>query len=97
MAEARKNERAGKFIVSSFGGESVRAYVPAPLPPTPSLPLDGIQVLLEQANQALGRPDGLASLLPDLSRFDLRLRPKGGCTLIPDRRYTVFTFRSAAL
>src|ERR1700682_5844847 len=69
MAEERKNERAGKFVVSSFGGKSVRAYVPAPLPPTSSLRLDGIQVLLEQATQALGRLDGLASLLPDLSLF----------------------------
>jgi Fic family protein len=29
--------------------------------------MEGLQVLLEQANQALGRLDGLASLLPDLS------------------------------
>src|ERR1700682_3579744 len=69
MAEERKNERAGKFVVSSFGGKSVRAYVPAPLPPTSSLRLDALQVLLEQANQALGRLDGLASVLPDLSLF----------------------------
>jgi Fic family protein len=31
--------------------------------------LDSVQVLLEQANQALGRLDGLASFLPDLSLF----------------------------
>jgi hypothetical protein len=28
-----------------------------------------MQLLLEQANQALGRLDGLASVLPDLSLF----------------------------
>ena len=31
--------------------------------------LDSVQLLLEQANQALGRLDGLASFLPDLSLF----------------------------
>ena len=31
--------------------------------------LDGLQQLLEQANQAVGRLDGLASILPDLSLF----------------------------
>jgi Fic family protein len=47
----------------------VRAFVPPPLPPDPPVRLDGLQVLLEQANQAIGRLDGLASLLPDLSLF----------------------------
>jgi Fic family protein len=47
----------------------VRAFVPPPLPPDPPVRLDGLQVPLEQANQAIGRLDGLASLLPDLSLF----------------------------
>ena len=47
----------------------MRAFVPPPLPPNPPVRLDGLQVLLEQANQAVGRLDGLASLLPDLSLF----------------------------
>jgi Fic family protein len=47
----------------------VRAFVPPPLPPDPPVRLDGLQVLLEQANQSVGRLDGLASLLPDLSLF----------------------------
>jgi len=47
----------------------VRAFVPPPLPPQPPVRLDTVQVLLEQANQALGRLDGLASVLPDLSLF----------------------------
>jgi Fic family protein len=49
--------------------EKVRAFVPSPLPPEPPVRLDGLQVLFEQANQAVGRLDGLASLLPDLSLF----------------------------
>jgi Fic family protein len=31
--------------------------------------LDGLQLLFEQANQSLGRLDGLASVLPDLGLF----------------------------
>ena len=52
-------------MVSRTSGEEVRAFVPPPLPPNPALRLDGLQVILEQANQALGRLDGLASMLPD--------------------------------
>jgi Fic family protein len=51
------------------GGEVVRAFVPPPLPPSPPVRLEGLHLLLEQANQSLGRLDGLGSLLPDLSVF----------------------------
>jgi Fic family protein len=67
--EGEQNQRLGRYAVSTVGGESVRAFVPPPLPPVPPVRLDALQVLLEQANQALGRLDGLASLLPDLSLF----------------------------
>jgi Fic family protein len=63
------NQRMGRFIVCTVGGETVRAYVPPVLPPMPPIRLDSVQLLLEQANQALGRLDGLASFLPDLSLF----------------------------
>jgi Fic family protein len=59
----------GRYVLKTFEDEKVRAFVPAPLPPDPPVHLDGLQVLLEQANQAIGRLDGLASLLPDLSLF----------------------------
>ena len=55
--------------MNKYGSESVRAFVPPPLPPIPPIQLDRLQSLLEQANQALGRLDGLASILPDLSLF----------------------------
>ncbi len=45
------------------------ALLPPPSPPIPLLKLDSFQLLLEQANQALGRLDGLASLLPYLPLF----------------------------
>jgi cell filamentation protein, protein adenylyltransferase len=63
------NQRIGRFLVSTAGGETVRAYIPPALPPIPPVRLDSVQRLLEQANQALGRLDGLASFLPDLSLF----------------------------
>jgi Fic family protein len=65
----RYRRRIGCFLVSSAGGETVRAFVPPPLPPVPPVRLESMQVLLEEANQALGRLDGLASFLPDLSLF----------------------------
>jgi Fic family protein len=39
------------------------------LPPSPALALQPLLPLLDQANQALGRLDGLASILPDPSLF----------------------------
>jgi Fic family protein len=43
--------------------------VPPPLPPNPPVRLEALQHRLEQANQSLGRLDGLASVLPNLSLF----------------------------
>lgn len=64
-----QNSRLGRYEVTRYQDESVRAFVPPPLPPVPPIRLDPLQHLLEQANQALGRLDGLASILPDLSLF----------------------------
>src|SRR5215831_20195607 len=69
MEEEQQNQRLGTYAISSAGGEEVRAFIPPPLPPIPALRLDEFHVLLEQANQAIGRLDGLASVLPDLSLF----------------------------
>src|ERR1035438_7608767 len=66
---AENDHRLGKYVATRWGGETVRAFVPPPLPPDPPLRLETLQRILEQANQALGRLDGLASLLPDLSLF----------------------------
>jgi Fic family protein len=67
--EAGDNPRLGRYVVKTLEQESFRAFVPPPLPPNPPVRIDSLQLLLEQANQALGRLDGLASLLPDLSLF----------------------------
>jgi Fic family protein len=61
--------RLGRYIVKTYGDESVRAFVPPPLPPDPPVQLEALQRLLEQANQSLGRLDGLASVLPNLQLF----------------------------
>ena len=65
----KPNSRLGTYVLKTFKDESFRAYVPPPLPPDPPLALQPLLPLLEQANQALGRLDGLASILPDPSLF----------------------------
>jgi Fic family protein len=60
----------GRYEVTMAGGESVRAFVPAALPPEPPLDFDGgLQQALETAVLALGRLDGVSTLLPDTSLF----------------------------
>ena len=61
--------RLGRYEVTAAGGETVRAFVPPPLPPVPPIELGPRQGLLDRANQALGRLDGVASVLPDTPLF----------------------------
>ena len=61
--------RLGRYETTAFGGEKVRAYVPCPLPPIPPVELGPLQADLEVANQAVGRLDGIASVLPDPPLF----------------------------
>jgi Fic family protein len=62
--------QTGKYEVTSAGGESVRAFVPDPLPPTPPIDFDAsLQRALENAGLAVGRLDGVSTLLPDHSLF----------------------------
>lgn len=57
----------GQYAVSIAGSESVRAFVPAPLPPEPPLHLEGsVRDALDRALLALGRLDGAAATLPDV-------------------------------
>ncbi|MDW8241551.1 MAG: Fic family protein, partial [Acidobacteriota bacterium] len=56
----------GQWHVGVAGGETVRAFIPAPLPPNPPLVFDPPrQQRLEQALLALGRLDAIAALLPE--------------------------------
>lgn len=61
---------SGIYRTTSTAGESVRAFVPAPLPPKPAILIDpSRQKRLEQATVALGRLDGISALLPDPHLF----------------------------
>jgi Fic family protein len=65
-----KRNLTGRYETTSVGGETVRAFIPNPLPPDPPLVLQGpIQLLLEQALLSLGRLDSVSTLLPDPSLF----------------------------
>ena len=60
----------GRYDAITVGGETVRAFVPAPLPPVPALRLDGpLHGALESAVLSLGRLDGVSAHLPDPSLF----------------------------
>ncbi|MCP3997074.1 MAG: Fic family protein [bacterium] len=65
-----KRGKTGKYDAITAGGETVRAFIPAPLPPVPPLAFEGtLQQSLERALLALGRLDGLSTLLPDTGLF----------------------------
>ena len=60
--------RKGRYITSSkIAGESYKAYIPADLPFNPALNMDNLYPLLDKANVALGRLDGMSMVLPDSS------------------------------
>ncbi len=63
------NSRLGTYVSTTTAGETVRAFVPPPLPPEPAVNLTGLYQQLDRANQALGRLDGLTTLLPDAQLF----------------------------
>ncbi|HEV2613995.1 MAG TPA: Fic family protein [Gammaproteobacteria bacterium] len=62
-------ERVGDQVKCSVAGESYVSYVPKPLPPHPAIEMEKLYPLLDQANVALGRLDGLSVILPDPSLF----------------------------
>lgn len=65
-----QRDRAGNYVTASVAGESYKVFLPKPLPPDPPLELDATHCeLMEKANFALGRLDGVTSLLPDTSLF----------------------------
>jgi Fic family protein len=74
MSQAKEKSdisaRAGHFVTASSGSGGYKTFSPKPLPPDPPLEIDAdLQRLLDQANQALGRLDGITLLLPDPDQF----------------------------
>lgn len=62
--------RAGRNVLQPAG---FRAFILAPLPPDPPVAIDGeMQTLLSRADQALGRLDGVAQILPNADLFVAR-------------------------
>jgi Fic family protein len=64
-----KNSRLGTYVSTTTAGETVRAFVPPPLPPDPIVDLSRLYPQLDHANQALGRLDALTTLLPNTRLF----------------------------
>ena len=61
---------SGSYEITVAGGETVRAFIPTPLPPVPPLVFEGpLLARLETANLALGRLDAVTALLPDPALF----------------------------
>lgn len=56
--------RLGKYVETSVGGEKVRAFVPPPLPPVPALDVSRFLSLYDRARGAIGRLDGVTTILP---------------------------------
>lgn len=65
-------DRIGTCVTSSVAGETVRAFVPPPLPPRPELEMSRLYEQLDRANLSLGHLNGMTKLLPDV-RFLLYL------------------------
>lgn len=65
-----RRDITGQYTSSLAGGETVRAFVPSPLPPVPVLEISETrQRLLERATLAVGRLDSVSTLLPDPQLF----------------------------
>ncbi|MGC2774108.1 MAG: Fic family protein [Bradyrhizobium sp.] len=61
--------RLGQFVETIGGGERVRAFLPPPLPPTPALDIGHLFTLYDTARGALGRLDGVTTILPSTQLF----------------------------
>ncbi|MBE2203530.1 MAG: Fic family protein [Chthoniobacterales bacterium] len=60
----------GQYLPISTVGEKARAFVPKPLPPVPSLVWSSeLETQFAAASSALGRLDGIATILPETSVF----------------------------
>ncbi|WP_116134877.1 Fic family protein [Tropicimonas sp. IMCC34043] len=69
MSDSDPNQRLGRFIETPVAGETVRAFVPPPLPPVPTIDVLVLLDRLSLAERALGRLDGITMLLPRQELF----------------------------
>ncbi len=69
MAESDASQRQGRYVETPVAGETVRAFVPPPLPPAPPIDVLALLERLSLAERALGRLDGITTLLPRQELF----------------------------
>ncbi len=69
MANKTAVVRMGRYAVTTVAGERTQAYVPPRLPPNPPVSMERLIRPLDKANRALGRLDGVTSILPDTPLF----------------------------
>ncbi len=65
VSSSSMRSRLGFYVNTSVAGETVKAYMPVPLPPNPPVDLRSLHVPIERADIALGRLDGLSNLVLD--------------------------------
>jgi Fic family protein len=61
--------RTGRHAVTAVGGENVRAFIPPALPPDPRIRMEVLYRLMDEASRAIGRLDGVTSILQDTPLF----------------------------
>jgi Fic family protein len=65
-----KRELQGRYVTISTVGDTVQAFIPSPLPPQPPIQwTPELRRRFDEALLALGRLDGVSTLLPDTSLF----------------------------
>jgi Fic family protein len=67
LKEKMQKRQTGTYRISSTAGESVKAFVPYPLPPNPRLEIrENLRFAMDSALISLGRLDSAAEFLPDI-------------------------------
>ncbi|WP_431324861.1 Fic family protein [Rhizobium sp. YTU87027] len=69
MSDSQSKNRLGRFVETTAASETVRAFVPPPLPPEPAIDVLSLLERLSLAERALGRLDGITMLLPRQELF----------------------------
>ena len=69
MATPDNSTRLGSYVTISTVGETAKAFIPPALPPNPPVQMEMLYGPLEAANRALGKLDGITSILPDTPLF----------------------------
>ncbi len=79
--------KTGQFIRRLEGQESYGAFIPCALPPNPPINFDiDLSILMDKANRALGRLDGVTKQLPNTILFTQYLE-KRISTILPNHLF----------